>query len=154
MGADNSILVGSKSHIDRARHFRKMFGGGWRQTGGIAAQADWAVTYHFPRLAGTHALARRLADRLKAIGCEILAPVDTNMVFFDAGPLGLSFETVKKALAELDKPIRLGSNRCVVHHQTSPESIDDFVDEVRRLAEAVRPSESAAYTKKAAMGYR
>lgn len=87
--------------IDRARHYRKMFGGGWRQTGGIAAQADWAVTYHFPRLARTHALAHRLADGLKEVGCDILAPVDTNMVFFDAGPLGLSFDMVKTALAAL-----------------------------------------------------
>lgn len=131
-----------------------MFGGGWRQTGGIAAQADWAVTYHFPRLAGTHALARRLADGLKAAGCDILAPVDTSMVFFDAGPLGLSFETVKKALAEMDDPIRLGANRLVVHHQTSPAAIDDFVDEVKRLAESVPESERVAYTQKAAMGYR
>lgn len=148
------MLVGSKEHIDRARWFRRMFGGGWRQAGGIAAQADWAVSYHFPRLAGTHALARRLAHGLEDAGCEILAPVDTNMVFFDAGPIGLSFDKVKRALARLEEPITLGSNRCVIHHQISPAAVDDFVDEIKRLAKTVPASDRAAASKKAEMGYR
>jgi threonine aldolase len=46
----------------------------------MAAGADYALTHHFPRLARTHALARRLADGLREAGCEIIAPVDTNMV--------------------------------------------------------------------------
>lgn len=49
----------------------------------IAAPADYALTHHFPRLARTHAIARRLAEGLKELGCEILAPVDTNMVRSD-----------------------------------------------------------------------
>lgn len=75
-----SAIVGTKEFIDRARWFRKAFGGGIRQSGGIAAAADYAITHHFPRLAGTHALARRLQEGLKELGCDILAPVETNMV--------------------------------------------------------------------------
>jgi threonine aldolase len=75
-----SVLVGSKEMIDRARWFRKMFGGGVRQIGMCTAAADYALTNIFPRLAGTHALAKRLASGLKEAGCEIIAPVDTSMV--------------------------------------------------------------------------
>jgi threonine aldolase len=77
---NRSAIVGSKEFIDRARWFRKAFGGGIRQSGGIAAAADYAITHHFPRLASTHALAKRLKEGLKALGCNIVAPVDTNMV--------------------------------------------------------------------------
>ena len=73
-------LVGSREFIKRAKWFRKAFGGGVRQSGGLAAAADYAITHHFPRLAGTHALARRLEGGLRDLGCEILAPVQTNMV--------------------------------------------------------------------------
>ena len=46
----------------------------------MTAMADYAITNHFPRLARTHALAKRLEEGLKGAGCEMLAPVDTNMV--------------------------------------------------------------------------
>lgn len=75
-----SALVGSKEMIERARWFRKMFGGGVRQVGMASAAADLALTNIFPRLAGTHALARRLEEGLKQAGCRILAPVHTSMV--------------------------------------------------------------------------
>ncbi|BEJ15707.1 hypothetical protein CspHIS471_0503120 [Cutaneotrichosporon sp. HIS471] len=132
-----SAIVGSKDFIDRCKWFRKAFGGGWRQVGGLAAMADHGLTHHFPRLAETHALARRLADGLKAAGFEISAPVDTNMVFWDATPLGLKIKDVIDALAAHPDPITIGSNRCVLHHQTSPQAVDDFIDVVTRLADGV-----------------
>ncbi|KAL1407718.1 hypothetical protein Q8F55_007151 [Vanrija albida] len=139
-----SAIVGTKEFIERARWFRKMFGGGIRQSGGIAASADYALTHHFPRLAGTHALARRLAAGLEAAGCRIVAPVDTSMVFFDPSPLGLSIGEICDSLAALPNPISLNANRVVLHHQTSPEAIDDFVAEVERLAAAVPAEKRAA----------
>lgn len=122
----------------------------------MAAQADWAITHHFPRLVETHKLARRLADELQRAGCTILAPVDTSMVFFDAAPLGLSFDKVKAALAALDEPITLGSNRLVVHHQTSPRAVEDLVATIKSLAGSVSEEEKAKVRsqKPAALGYR
>ncbi|KAL1413687.1 hypothetical protein Q8F55_001466 [Vanrija albida] len=151
-----SALVGDRKVIERARWFRKAFGGAWRQSGHVAAQADWALTHHFPRLAATHELARALADGLRAAGCTILAPVDTNMVFFDAAPLGLSFDRVKAALAALDEPITLGSNRLVVHHQTSPRAVADIVETIKALAASVSEEEAAKVRsqKPAELGYR
>lgn len=132
-----SAIVGSKEFIERARWFRKAFGGGWRQSGMLASMADYALTNFFPRLQDTHTLARRLAAGLEDAGCTILAPVDTSMVFFDPSPIGLSVNDVTQGLAALDDPIGLNANRCVIHHQTDPQAVEDFIATVQRLAAAV-----------------
>lgn len=143
-----SAIVGSKEFIARAKWFRKMFGGGWRQSGSLAAQADYALSHHFPRLAGTHALARRLAEGLKEAGCDIVAPTDTNMVFFDPTPAGLELEQIAQALAALPDPIKIGANRLVLHHQTSPQAVEDFIQVVTDLADAVDTQDRPAKRQK------
>jgi len=76
------MIVGPKSFIEKTRWFRKAFGGGVRQSGANAAAADYGLTNHFPRLAYTHKLARKLADGLEKIGCSLICPTETNMVSF------------------------------------------------------------------------
>jgi threonine aldolase len=79
-----SALAGSRALIDRARRFRKMFGGGMRQVGIIAAGALFALRHHRARLAEDHANARALAKGLSTLpGLEVkLEEVETNMVRF------------------------------------------------------------------------
>ena len=78
-----SALCGSKAFIARAHRVRKMAGGGMRQGGMLAAAALHALDHHIDRLAGDHALARRLAEGLAGIdGVQVEAP-QTNMVFVD-----------------------------------------------------------------------
>lgn len=79
-----SALAGSKDFIHRARRFRKMFGGGMRQAGMMAAGALYALKHHRSRLAEDHINAQTLAQRLQAIpGIEIdPSTVDTNIVVF------------------------------------------------------------------------
>lgn len=79
-----SALVGSVEAIARARRFRKMFGGGMRQAGVIAAGALYALNHHRPRLVEDHAHAQQLATGLQAIeGIRIdPATVETNLVYF------------------------------------------------------------------------
>jgi threonine aldolase len=79
-----SALVGSQVFIERARRFRKMFGGGMRQAGILAAGALFALRQHRARLAEDHAHARLLAAGLAQIpGLETdPAEVETNMVRF------------------------------------------------------------------------
>ncbi|MGF1490393.1 MAG: low-specificity L-threonine aldolase [Prochloraceae cyanobacterium] len=94
-----SALVGSQESIDRARRFRKMFGGGMRQAGIIAAAALYALKHHRSRLAEDHENAKILATGLKAIeGIKInLEAVQTNIVIFEtenisAGVLGAKLQ--------------------------------------------------------------
>jgi threonine aldolase len=80
-----SVLVGEADFIAEARRFRKMFGGGMRQAGIIAAGALYALENHCDRLADDHANAKALAQGLAVMdGVEIdPAEVETNLVFFD-----------------------------------------------------------------------
>ncbi|BEI92197.1 uncharacterized protein CcaverHIS019_0410170 [Cutaneotrichosporon cavernicola] len=134
-----SVLVGSKEVIQRARWFRKMFGGAWRQSGPLVAAADWAVTHHFPRLGYTHELANRLAAGLQEAGCRIFLPVQTSMVFFDPAAAGVPLHEVEKAAAE--RGIRVRSNRLVVHHQTDPAAVDELIELIGGMAKgAVGPT--------------
>ncbi len=78
-----SALCGSGEFIRRARRFRKMYGGGMRQAGIIAAGALYALEYHRTRLAEDHTNARALADGLNQLPGLKIDPstVQTNLVF-------------------------------------------------------------------------
>jgi len=76
-----SLLLGSKEAITRARRFRKVMGGGWRQAGFLAAAGIYALDHHVDRLKEDHLRARQIADMF-AMKPEIedIFPVDTNIV--------------------------------------------------------------------------
>ncbi|MBI4784312.1 MAG: low-specificity L-threonine aldolase [Oscillatoriophycideae cyanobacterium NC_groundwater_1537_Pr4_S-0.65um_50_18] len=79
-----SALAGSKEMMARARRFRKMFGGGMRQAGLMAAGALYGLKHQRDRLAEDHANAKVLAEGLSQIeGIEITPEqVETNLVVF------------------------------------------------------------------------
>lgn len=77
-----SILIGSVEFIDRCRKYRKIFGGGMRQAGILAAAALYALDHNISRLEEDHAKATLFAGELKKIKCVHLASteVQSNMV--------------------------------------------------------------------------
>ncbi len=79
-----SMLVGSKKFIKRARHLRKMLGGGMRQAGVLAAAGLISLEKMAGRLGQDHARARTLYDGLKQVrGIKLDASPASNMVYFD-----------------------------------------------------------------------
>jgi threonine aldolase len=80
-----SAVAGTGAFIRRVHRFRKMFGGGMRQVGILAAAALYALDHHVERLADDHANARRLAEAIATLPGIILDPahVQTNIVIFD-----------------------------------------------------------------------
>jgi threonine aldolase len=78
-----SALCGSREMIARAHRIRKMAGGGMRQSGLLAAAADFALTHQVQRLAEDHALAQRLAAGLSQLPGLVVEPPQTNIVFVD-----------------------------------------------------------------------
>ncbi len=78
-----SALCGSKDLIRRALRWRKMLGGGLRQSGLLAAAAHHALDHHVRRLADDHALAQRLAQGLAGIDGLAVRSAQTNIVFVD-----------------------------------------------------------------------
>jgi threonine aldolase len=79
-----SMLVGTEKFIARARHLRKMLGGGMRQVGVIAAAGLISVEKMTTRLGDDHLHAKKLADALRQIEGVLLddgSPF-TNMIYF------------------------------------------------------------------------
>jgi threonine aldolase len=98
-----SALVGPQDLIRKARRIRKLFGGGMRQAGVIAAAALYALDNHVNRLAEDHANAKKLADAVRKIpGLALLGDaVDTNIVIFKVDPsLGTAAEFCEKLKAK------------------------------------------------------
>jgi len=87
-----SMILGSREFIDRARVYRKMFGGGMRQVGVIAAAGLIALEKSPLRLHEDHANARHLAEGIAKIpGVKIdPAGVKTNIVIFDCSASGMN----------------------------------------------------------------
>jgi threonine aldolase len=98
-----SALCGSRAMVASALRWRKMLGGGMRQSGLLAAAAQHALDHHVERLADDHALARRLADGLAQIPGLQVRSAQTNIVFIDVangrGPALLAYLKAHGVLA-------------------------------------------------------
>jgi threonine aldolase len=79
-----SLLIGDKATIRKARRIRKVFGGGMRQAGFLAAAGIYALQNHVERLEEDHRHAQKIARALEgsAVAGRVL-PVETNIIIFD-----------------------------------------------------------------------
>jgi threonine aldolase len=95
-----SMIVGSRDFIEKGRIYRKMFGGGMRQVGVLAAAGRVALEESPERLLIDHQNARRLAEGINQIpGLRIdPAKVQTNIVIFDCQQTGLDAVQLCEAL--------------------------------------------------------
>ncbi|GAA6016234.1 hypothetical protein JCM10207_000439 [Rhodosporidiobolus poonsookiae] len=143
-----SVLVGPKKFIQKATHYRKLFGGGLRQTGGLALAASHCLTNTLPRLPGVHQLAKRLAAGLVQHGVGLQLPVETGMVWIDPAPAGFGMAQLASAAAEEGVKLSAAWGRLVVHFQTSEEAVDALIRVAGRLAEA-HQAERAAWEEEA-----
>jgi len=82
-----SVLLGSAAFIQQARRVRKRWGGGWRQSGFMAAAGLYALRHQVNRLSEDHFHAQEIAGmiRKRPEVTEIL-PVETNIVLFHIDP--------------------------------------------------------------------
>jgi threonine aldolase len=78
-----SVLIGSSEFITKARRVKKVFGGGMRQAGYLAAAATYAINNHIPFLKKDNIRAKELGMLLGTLGyvSEVI-PVETNIVIF------------------------------------------------------------------------
>ena len=82
-----SILLGNTEFIRKARRIRKVFGGGMRQAGYMAATGIYALENHVQRLTEDHVRAKHIAESLvKKDFCAKLFPVETNIIIFETAP--------------------------------------------------------------------
>jgi threonine aldolase len=85
-----SLIAGTRAFVDEARHFRKIFGGGMRQAGILAAAGLYALEHNMNRLAEDHENAKTLATMLSAMpGISIdMDTVQTNIVMLNCSKSG------------------------------------------------------------------
>lgn len=130
-----SMILGSREFIERARVYRKMFGGGMRQVGVIAAAGLLALEKSPSRLHEDHANARHLAEGIARIpGLKIDPPsVKTNIVIFDCSGSGMNAVELCDALHGRGiwaQDTAFHSVRMVTHWNVNRASIERAIQEL------------------------
>ncbi len=124
-----SLLLGKHDFINKARRVRKVFGGGMRQAGSLAAAGLFALENHINRLAEDHNHAAQLNKMLTSLPFvnEIL-PVETNIIIaecandFDL----LTWQSKMKEKGILFYAISKNKFRLVTHLDITPDMINYF----------------------------
>jgi threonine aldolase len=82
-----SLAVGDAEVVERARRWRRRFGGAMRQAGILAAAGSHALEHHRERLVEDHDNARAIATTLATAHPGLLDPaaVGTNIVYVPTG---------------------------------------------------------------------
>lgn len=133
-----SMIVGSKEFIERARVYRKMFGGGMRQVGVLAAAGLLALENSPGRLHEDHANAKRLAEGIAQIAGLKIDPagVRSNIVIFACTGSGMGAVELCDALHERGvwaQDTAPYSVRMVTHWNVSGEGIDRALTELQAV---------------------
>jgi threonine aldolase len=122
-----SIVASTTETIRKARRKRKMFGGGMRQAGILAAAALYALDNHIERLQIDHDNARRLGGHIEAVdGLELAYPIESNIVVFRVHPRLGTVESLLAVLKEngvLAIPFGAGLVRMVTHLDVDADDI-------------------------------
>ncbi|MBN1252488.1 MAG: aminotransferase class I/II-fold pyridoxal phosphate-dependent enzyme [Bacteroidales bacterium] len=78
-----SVIIGNSEFIDKAKRYRKLFGGAMRQAGYLAAAGIYALDNHVERLKKDHENAQEIVNILKRLNyIEEIYPVETNIIIF------------------------------------------------------------------------
>jgi threonine aldolase len=131
-----SVLIGSKQMITKARRIRKIFGGGMRQAGYLAAAGIYALENNVDRLAIDHLHAQQIGASLHQhsfVG-EIL-PIDTNILIFEVKE-GLSPYDFLTYMQQHDIHVYAISKtqvRIVTHLDITKEMVDKTIEVINAM---------------------
>lgn len=134
-----SLLLGTGDFIKKARRVRKVFGGGMRQAGMLAAAGQYALEHQVERLAEDHLHATTISAALaKQPFIEYILPVETNIIIAEMRepwkpqdlidhlrPFGIQF------FAFSARRFRL-----VLHHDITPEMVQrtiTIINDIKQL---------------------
>jgi threonine aldolase len=131
-----SLLLGKKDFIKKARRVRKVFGGGMRQAGFLAAAGIYALQNNIERLKEDHANARQIATAIgKKNYVKQVLPVETNIIIFELNdtipaPAWVAAFKEKNILGYAIAPDRV---RLVVHLDISKEMVIKTIQEIENF---------------------
>ncbi len=132
-----SVLVGTEADIQKALRIRKVFGGGMRQAGFLAAAAIYALDNQVERLAEDHKKAKEIGTVLESLAfIKKVEPIETNIIIFEIDENKIGSEAFVETLKE--KNIHIigmgqGKLRIVTHSDYTNEMHDNFLGILRKL---------------------
>lgn len=129
-----SLLLGSKEHIAKALRVRKLFGGGMRQAGFLAAAGLYALENHIERLAEDHQKAKEIESVLQTLPyVKKVEPVETNILIFYVNE-DLNADDFIAKMAEKDillTPMGDGKIRIVTHLDFTDQMQERLLKELK-----------------------
>jgi threonine aldolase len=133
-----SAVAGTKEVMTKAHRLRKVFGGGMRQAGVIAAAALYALDRHVDRLADDHRNAQTLARGvIESRGLRLESgPVETNLVWIEVDPeIGTAAGVVQRLAEQGVLVSALGPQvvRACTHLDVSREQAEYAADRLRAM---------------------
>lgn len=131
-----SVLLGTTQSIKRARRIRKIFGGGMRQAGSLAAAATFALKNNIERLQDDHAKARALERALEQRSfVKKVLPVYTNIVVFEVQDDLLHSDIIEKLNQENIRTVAFGPQqiRLVTHLDFTENMLERTVQVLKSI---------------------
>ena len=133
-----SIVCGSKNFIHKTRKWRKMVGGGMRQSGHLAAAGIIALNNLTDRLKKDHSNAQKLAQGLARIKRIVLKPelIKTNIIFFSLEHSNIKPETFLENLEAQGIKILMiheGVFRIVLHREISETQVELVIKAMKEI---------------------
>ena len=128
-----SVLLGSAEEIKRARRVRKVFGGGMRQAGYLAAAGIYALDHNIEHLKEDH-------ERARAIGAELIRfpwvndvmPIDTNILIFNVDDVSSIMQKLSKS-GVLAIPFGPNQIRFVTHLDFTDDDLTKTIDALKSI---------------------
>ncbi len=131
-----SVLIGTKNFVTKARRVRKVFGGGMRQAGILAAAGIYALDNNIERLSQDHEHAKQLANALqqKDFVGEIF-PVETNILIFEVHGKYTAAQLAEKFKEQNIFVIAISKThvRMVTHLDITAEMVNNTIEIINQL---------------------
>lgn len=132
-----SLLLGKHDFIKQARRVRKVFGGGMRQAGYLAAAGIYALENNIERLAEDHDHAKQVAAALaKKDFIGKIMPVETNILIFEVVGSSYTAKSLCEKLAKYDilcLAISATQVRMVTHLDFTKEMLKKLLEVIGAL---------------------
>lgn len=132
-----SVLLGSKDFIKYARRVRKVFGGGMRQAGFMAAAGMYALEHHIERLKIDHIHAKQIAEALlKKDFVGKMLPVETNIIIFEVTGEDYTAKSLTEEFLKYDikiHPISPTQIRMVLHLDINEHMVKETLELIASL---------------------
>jgi threonine aldolase len=133
-----SLLIGNKDYIQKCRRIRKLFGGGMRQAGFMAAAGIYALDHHIARLADDNGLAKTFGNEIKKLPyIETVFPVETNIVIAQLDKKLNQTEFILKLATDGVKAVPFGPQlvRFVTHLDVNASNVSHALDVLKKIAD-------------------